>query len=159
MQMNVLVHNAIRCTAHIGFSPLLRPSTKRRYRRFKGALAIHEGAWGQDHPSTIISREVLAGAYAKSGSLEKALTLQQDVVAAFERVLGCDHRDTINSVSDLAALHTQLVRTSREREIYGLVDPALSHVRRVLSIVGLKKKERFTNIISLVERKVIQFPV
>lgn len=78
------------------------------------ALAIHERVWGQDHPSTIISREVLVDAYAKSGSLEKALTLQQDVVAASERVLGCDHQDTINSVSDLAALYIQLVREPLE---------------------------------------------
>ena len=46
---------------------------------------------GADHPDTLTSRNNLATAYVHAGRTAEAIPLHEQVLAAFERVLGPDH--------------------------------------------------------------------
>ena len=57
------------------------------------SLAID--AFGDDHPSTLGSRNNLAGAYESAGQLDKAIPLYETTLTDSQRVLGDNHPDTL----------------------------------------------------------------
>ncbi|MDR0848899.1 MAG: tetratricopeptide repeat protein, partial [Propionibacteriaceae bacterium] len=57
-------------------------------------LADMERVLGSDHPSTLASRNNLAGAYESAGRLGEAISLFEAALVDRERVLGSDHPDT-----------------------------------------------------------------
>ncbi|MFD6333496.1 tetratricopeptide repeat protein [Streptomyces niveus] len=57
---------------------------------------------GEDHPSTLASRNNLAGAYESAGDLGRAIPLHQQTLTGCVRVLGKDHPDTLTSRNNLA---------------------------------------------------------
>ncbi|GAA2815614.1 tetratricopeptide repeat protein [Streptomyces showdoensis] len=72
---------------------------------FQRALAARERVLGQDHPSTLSSRNNLAGAYEYAGDLGRAIPLYEATVADFVRVLGPDHPDTLAARNNLAGAY------------------------------------------------------
>ncbi|NEC93710.1 tetratricopeptide repeat protein, partial [Streptomyces sp. SID12501] len=52
---------------------------------------------GEDHPSTLTSRNNLAGAYQGAGDLGRAIPLYEQTLTASVRVLGEDHPSTLTS--------------------------------------------------------------
>ena len=65
-------------------------------------LADCERVLGADHPDTLTSRSILAGAYRAAGRVEQAIALYERTLAARERVLDTDHPDTLTSRGNLA---------------------------------------------------------
>ncbi|MFI6409318.1 tetratricopeptide repeat protein [Streptomyces sp. NPDC050548] len=57
---------------------------------------------GDDHPSTLTSRNNLASAYRAAGDLAQAIPLLQQTHTDMTRVLGDDHPDTLTSRNNLA---------------------------------------------------------
>ncbi|MDX2404591.1 FxSxx-COOH system tetratricopeptide repeat protein [Streptomyces microflavus] len=57
---------------------------------------------GSDHPSTLASRNNLAGVYRLAGDLVRAVPLYKQTLADRLRVLGADHPDTLISRNNLA---------------------------------------------------------
>ncbi|MFG1967624.1 tetratricopeptide repeat protein [Nonomuraea sp. NPDC049028] len=71
----------------------------------KTTLAERERVLGGDHPSTLTSRNNLAGAYRAAGDLGRAIPLHEATLADCERVLGGDHPDTLASRNSLASAY------------------------------------------------------
>ncbi|WP_186315492.1 tetratricopeptide repeat protein [Catellatospora sichuanensis] len=69
---------------------------------FRRAYNIQVSEDGPDHPDTLTSRNNLALALRDMGRWDEALAVQQEVLAARERVLGPDHPDTLTSRNNLA---------------------------------------------------------
>ena len=57
---------------------------------------------GPDHPSTLASRNSLAGAYRDAGRLEEAIALYEQTLEDRTRILGPHHPDTLTSRNNLA---------------------------------------------------------
>ena len=57
---------------------------------------------GPDHPSTLASRNNLAGAYCDAGRLDDAITLYEQTLDDRTRTLGPHHPDTLTSRNNLA---------------------------------------------------------
>ena len=60
---------------------------------------------GPDHPSTLASRNNLAGAHESAGRLDQAIALYEQTLADRLRILGPDHPDTLTSRNNLAHAH------------------------------------------------------
>ncbi|MGW4671078.1 tetratricopeptide repeat protein, partial [Streptomyces sp. NPDC004324] len=60
---------------------------------------------GEDHPSTLTSRNNLAGAYESAGNLGRAIPLFERVLIDSVRVLGEDHPGTLTSRNNLAGAY------------------------------------------------------
>ncbi|MFE7077726.1 tetratricopeptide repeat protein [Streptomyces sp. NPDC057620] len=71
-------------------------------RALQRALAIEERVLGDDHPSTLASRNNLAYAYESAGDLGRAIPLYERTLDERERVLGDDHPSTLDSRNNLA---------------------------------------------------------
>ena len=57
---------------------------------------------GPDHPSTLTSRNNLAGAYQDTGRLNEAIALYEQTLEDRTRILGPHHPDTLTARNDLA---------------------------------------------------------
>ena len=68
---------------------------------FNRAADSYEHLHGSSHPSTLTSRNNLAGAYKSAGDLAKAIPLYETTLADSERVLGTDHPTTKTIRSNL----------------------------------------------------------
>ena len=79
-----------------------RPQTALTLQEAVGMLI---DALGPDHPDTLATRGNLAIAYRKSGNLEKAIDIFEDVLANRTRLLGPDHPDTLTTRNNLALAH------------------------------------------------------
>ncbi|MER6059264.1 tetratricopeptide repeat protein, partial [Streptomyces albidoflavus] len=66
------------------------------------ALADRLRVLGEDHPSTLTSRNNLAYAYESAGDLGRAIPLYEQTLKDRLRVLGEDHPDTLTSRNNLA---------------------------------------------------------
>jgi tetratricopeptide (TPR) repeat protein len=66
------------------------------------ALTDQTRVLGADHPSTLGSRNNLAGAYQSAGDLGRAIPLYEQTLEDMVRVLGADHPDTLTSRNNLA---------------------------------------------------------
>ena len=73
----------------------------------KDAVDMLTDALGPDHPDTLATRSNLAIAYRKSGNLEKAIDIFEDVLANRTRLLGPDHPDTLTTRNNLALAHQE----------------------------------------------------
>ena len=60
---------------------------------------------GADHPSTLVSRNNLAGAYQAVGDLGRAIALYEQTLTDTVRVLGADHPSTLGSRNNLAGAY------------------------------------------------------
>ena len=60
---------------------------------------------GPDHPSTLASRNTLAGAYRDAGRLNEAITLYEQNLEDSTRILGPDHPNTLISRNNLAGAY------------------------------------------------------
>ncbi|MFD3917857.1 FxSxx-COOH system tetratricopeptide repeat protein [Streptomyces sp. NPDC058595] len=60
---------------------------------------------GEDHPSTLVSRNNLASAYRAAGDLERAIPLYEQTLTDSIRVLGENHPDTLISRNNLASAY------------------------------------------------------
>ena len=60
---------------------------------------------GPDHPSTLASRNNLAGAYRDAGRLDDAIPLYEQILEDSTRILGPDHPDTLISRDNLAGAY------------------------------------------------------
>ncbi|MFI1016135.1 tetratricopeptide repeat protein [Streptomyces sp. NPDC020965] len=56
-----------------------------------------EHLFGTKHPDTLITRLNLALSYWRAGRTQEAITLQEQVLADCERILGPDHPDTASA--------------------------------------------------------------
>lgn len=78
-------------------------------------LAIEKRYLGEDHPSTMLSRGVLADIYNKQGMLGEALSLMEGLVSTVERVLGPEHPRMALMLQQLAGLLRTQVRLFKLR--------------------------------------------
>ena len=60
---------------------------------------------GPDHPSTLTSRNNLAGAYCDAGRLDEAIRLHEQTLKDRTRILGPHHPDTLASRNNLASAY------------------------------------------------------
>ena len=60
---------------------------------------------GPDHPSTLASRNSLAGAYRDAGRLDEAIPLHEQTLEDSTRILGPHHPDTLISRDNLASAY------------------------------------------------------
>ncbi|MEV4398781.1 tetratricopeptide repeat protein [Nonomuraea sp. NPDC049607] len=85
---------------------------------FEVTLADHERVLGADHPSTLASRNNLAGIYRVAGDLGRAIPLSEAALADCERMLGADHPDTLTFRSNLAGTYRAAGRLGRAIQLY-----------------------------------------
>ncbi|WP_189757333.1 tetratricopeptide repeat protein [Streptomyces eurythermus] len=69
------------------------------------ALTDRVRVLGEDHPSTLTSRNNLANAYESAGDLGRAIALYEQTLTDSERVLGEDHPSTLTSRNNLAGAY------------------------------------------------------
>jgi tetratricopeptide (TPR) repeat protein len=108
------------------------------------ALAASQHVLGLDHPVTLTSRSILAGAYRESGQLKIGINLSEQSLTEYQRVLGSDHPDTLVARALLACAYqaggrldqavTLFERTVSESErILGSDHPSTLTVRGLLA--------------------------
>ncbi|WP_182885769.1 tetratricopeptide repeat-containing protein [Microbispora sp. H10885] len=85
---------------------------------FEATLADCERVLGADHPSTLASRNNLAGVYREAGNLGRAISLFEAALAGHERVLGADHPDTLTSRGNLAGTYRAAGNLGRAIPLY-----------------------------------------
>ena len=73
---------------------------------------------GPDHPSTLASRNNLAGAHESAGRLGQAIALYEQTLADRLRILGPDHPDTLASRNNLAYAHQAAGRLDQAIPLY-----------------------------------------
>jgi tetratricopeptide (TPR) repeat protein len=82
-----------------------------------------------DDPSTLASRNNLAGAYQAAGDLGRAIPLHEQALADRARVLGADHPSTLTSRNNLAGVYRAAGDLGRAIPLY---EQALADCERVL---------------------------
>ena len=73
---------------------------------------------GPAHPSTLTSRNNLAGAYCDAGRLDDAITLYEETLEDRTRILGPHHPDTLISRNNLAYAHEESGRLDEAIPLY-----------------------------------------
>ena len=73
---------------------------------------------GPDRPSTLASRNNLAGAYQDAGRLDEAITLYEQTLEDRTRVLGPDHPDTLITRNNLAGAYRDAGRLDEAITLY-----------------------------------------
>ncbi|WP_203927994.1 tetratricopeptide repeat protein, partial [Virgisporangium ochraceum] len=96
---------------------------------FETVLADRRRVLGEEHPSTLTSRNNLALAYESVGRLEEAIDLFESVLADQQRVLGEEHPSTLASRNNLAASYQAVGRLVEAIDLY---ESVLADQRRVL---------------------------
>jgi tetratricopeptide (TPR) repeat protein len=84
---------------------------------------------GEDHPSTLLSRNNLAYAYESAGDLGRAVPLYERTLADYVRVLGEDHPNTLVSRNNLAYAYESAGDLGRAVPLY---ERTLADLVRVL---------------------------
>ena len=77
-----------------------------------------DGLLGPQHPTSLTSRDNLAGAYHAVGRLSEAIALYEQVLADRIRVLGEDHPDTLTSRNNLAGTYESAGRLTEAITLY-----------------------------------------
>ncbi|GAA4966095.1 FxSxx-COOH system tetratricopeptide repeat protein [Nonomuraea thailandensis] len=96
---------------------------------FEVTLADCERVLGADHPSTLATRNNLAGTYRTAGDLGRAIPLFEAAVADCERMLGTDHPSTLTSRGNLAGAYQAAGSLGRAIPLY---EATLADRERVL---------------------------
>ena len=110
------------------------------YRQFQGQVATAITAFeqvltdslrllGGDHPSTLTTRNNLAGAYQAAGRAGEAISAFEQLLTDFRRVLGDDHPDTLTTCNNLASTYRSAGRVGEATIAF---EQLLTHSRRVL---------------------------
>ena len=73
---------------------------------------------GPDHPSTLASRNNLAGAYRDAGRLDEAIALYEQILEDRTRILGPEHPDTLLSRNNLAYTYQDAGRLDEAIALY-----------------------------------------
>ena len=73
---------------------------------------------GSDHPSTLASRNNLAGAYQDSGRLDEAIPLYEQNLEDSTRILGPDHPSTLTARDNLAGAYREAGRLHEAIPLY-----------------------------------------
>ncbi|WP_454933455.1 FxSxx-COOH system tetratricopeptide repeat protein [Actinomyces oris] len=84
---------------------------------------------GPDHPSTLTSRNNLAGAYRDAGRLDEAIALCEETLEDRTRTLGPHHPDTLTSRNNLASAYRDAGRLD---EAITLCEETLTDSTRIL---------------------------
>jgi len=84
---------------------------------------------GPDHPSTLASRNNLAGAYHDAGRLDEAITLHEQNLKDCENLLSPDHPSTLTSRNNLASTYQDAGRLD---EAIALFEQTLEDSTRIL---------------------------
>ena len=77
-----------------------------------------DGLLGPQHPTSLTSRNNLAGAYHAVGRLSEAIALYEQVLADSISVLGGDHPDTLTSRNNLAGAYESAGRLTEAIALY-----------------------------------------
>ncbi|WP_405818368.1 tetratricopeptide repeat protein [Streptomyces sp. NBC_01390] len=85
---------------------------------YNRSLAAATRLLGEDDPSTLVSRNNLAGAYRAVGDLGRAVPLYERTLADRVRVLGEDHPDTLLSRNNLAGAYREVGDLGRAIPLY-----------------------------------------
>ncbi|MGA5040169.1 FxSxx-COOH system tetratricopeptide repeat protein [Streptomyces capoamus] len=101
-------------------------SASHHYQRLTNARTTQ---FGEDHPSTLISRNNLASAYESAGDLGRAIPLHEQTLTDRVRVLGEDHPDTLISRNNLAYAYESAGDLGRAIPLY---EQTLTDTQRVL---------------------------
>ena len=73
---------------------------------------------GPDHPSTLASRNNLAGAYRDAGRLDEAIALYEQILEDRTRILGPHHPNTLTSRNNLAGAYRDAGRLDDAIPLY-----------------------------------------
>jgi tetratricopeptide (TPR) repeat protein len=93
------------------------------------SVAAAARLFGEDHPSTLISRNNLAAAYRATGQVERALPLYERTLEDAVRVWGEDHPNTLMSQNNLAVSCWASGQVERGLSLF---ERTLEHRERVL---------------------------
>ena len=72
---------------------------------------------GPDHPSTLASRNNLAGAYRDAGRLDEAIALYEQTLEDSTHILGTNHPNTLTSRNNLANAYLAAGRSEEARKL------------------------------------------
>ena len=73
---------------------------------------------GPDHPSTLASRNSLAGAYRDAGRLDEAIPLHEQTLEDSTRILGPHHPNTLTARNNLAYAYQEVRRLDEAIALY-----------------------------------------
>jgi tetratricopeptide (TPR) repeat protein len=73
---------------------------------------------GTEHPDTLRARASLAVSYWQAGRNDEAITIEEEVLADRERILGGEHPDTLTARANLAASYSQAGRNDEAITFY-----------------------------------------
>jgi tetratricopeptide (TPR) repeat protein len=93
-------------------------ASARAIRFLRRALTDRRRVLGEDHPSTLTSRNNLACAYQDAGDLGRAIPLYEQTLADRRRVLGEDHPSTLTSRNNLAGAYQDAGDLGRAIPLY-----------------------------------------
>ena len=102
-----------------------RPQTALTLQEAVGMLI---DALGPDHPDTLATRGNLAIAYRKSGNLEKAIDIFEDVLANRTRLLGPDHPDTLATRNNLALAYRESGNLQKAIDMFEALLPDMTRL-------------------------------
>jgi tetratricopeptide (TPR) repeat protein len=75
---------------------------------YRQVLMIREKSLGEEHPSTLMAMNCLAGVLKRQGKYEEAESIYRQTLATREKVLGKEHPDTLTTMDNFAGLlHSQ----------------------------------------------------
>ena len=83
---------------------------------------------GPEHPSTLTSRNNLAGAYQDAGRLHEAITLYEQTLDDRTRILGPRHPDTLTARNNLATSYREAGRLDEAIPLHGQTLDDRTHV-------------------------------
>ncbi|RAX22635.1 MULTISPECIES: tetratricopeptide repeat protein [unclassified Actinomyces] len=86
------------------------------------AVELQTRVLGPDHPDTLASRGILAGAYESAGKVEESISLFEQVLQDRLRILGPDHPDTLTSRNNLAYAYQAACRQEDVVKLMGAAD-------------------------------------
>ena len=95
----------------------------------KALVADSERVLGETHPSTLTTRNNLAGAYQDAGRLDEAIPLLERTLADREQVQGETHPDTLTSRNTLARAYLAAGRLNEAIPLYERTLADLEQVR------------------------------
>ncbi len=98
------------------------------HRRVAEHCELHHGP---DHPNTLTARNNLAGSYSGAGRNDEAITIQEQVLADRERILGVDHPDTLRARNNLAGSYSG---AGRNDEAITIQEQVLADRERILGV-------------------------
>lgn len=85
------------------------------------AVETAQGAVGRDHPIALNALMTLAQIRATQGRLQDAITIDEEVLAGFEKAYGDPHNETLLAMNNLATRYSEASRRKESRALFARI--------------------------------------